>query len=460
MSDDRPSPGTGSDRAPLSHAIDPDRKPVLDDAPLFYNGRAPNPVRSGPLPKPVRLALDIPSLYDPDEALIAAANVALTLRLPLLLTGRPGTGKTELARNLAFRLHDGIAGRLFEVTVSSTSDKSDLLYRYDELARLRDAYGRGFARPGALPPSSVSYSSDAELEPAIQTPHSDRDYLELRGLGAAIVAAGRPTDALAPIVTGRALPPGLAKFADLLGPAPVSSPDAHPDIPTQGAHGSSRALDDGETAPSDAAPPGHSAADPREAFFLPPGARPPVVLIDEIDKAPREMPNDLLTELDRMRFSIPELGVHVQLRDEDRWPIVVITSNAERPLPDAFLRRCVCFEVEAPYGKRLTSILVAKLGVLELLDKEAHGPADIVSFVEALWKNSAIPENEKPGTARVLDFTVLLADSDRLGNQSLRTMPRPLLRAALTALLPSRGAQETALQVWDRWKTDSQIPRG
>jgi MoxR-like ATPase len=337
---------------------------VLEEMALFYTGRTGNPRRSGPLPRPVRLALDIPQLYDPDDGLIAAANVALTLRLPLLLTGRPGTGKTEMARSLALTL-DKDVNVLHEVTVTSASDKSDLLYQFDELGRLRDAYD----------PDRHS--------------HMQRDYLRLQGLGAAIVAAGRPDDPLEPIVPGAALPDGLWSLRDLIA---------------------------------------------------------------DIDKAPRELPNDLLTELDRMRFPIPELGVRVVLQDAARWPVVVITSNAERPLSEAFLRRCVCYEVAMPGRERLQRIIETKLEASDLSRPASRLAPEVAAFVEELEKNRSIPLNEQPGIARVLDFSMLLADPDRLGRGSLRDTPQTLMEAALTALLPSSQSQKEALLTWQTWQ--------
>lgn len=92
------------------------------------------------------------------------------------------------------------------------------------------------------------------------------------------------------------------------------------------------------------------------------GAR-KVVLIDEIDKAPRDFPNDLLNALDRMELRIPELEIAEPARHR---PVVVITSNRESQLPDPFLRRCVFHHIEPPDEARLLRILEERLGSLEL----------------------------------------------------------------------------------------------
>jgi MoxR-like ATPase len=380
-------------------------------------------LRSGPLPRPVRRQLNQPVNYQPSDELVAAVNAALMLRMPLLLMGPPGTGKTELAESVARQLH-GLSNEhrpeppfYFSLTVTSAADKSDVLYRYDELRRLRDSYNQ---------------DKDEEGKPKPK-PH-DTEYVSLVGLGAALVAAGDQTSTLLPI-PGRTLRPDLLTFGQLVRHSPAN--------------------------------PGHPDAIPGTVSswkFLEPGSRPPVVLIDEIDKAPRELPNDLLTELDRMQFDIPELGVRVTLHDEARWPVVIITSNAERPLPDAFLRRCVCLELTPPTGDKLAEIIEAKLAKL-VADKQitiAAAPrdlaAEVASFAAELERQPEIPRPEKPATARLLDFTLLLACSVRLNQPSLAGASEGAMQAALTALVPTLNSQKRALEVWQKWRPKTPEP--
>lgn len=88
-----------------------------------------------------------------------------------------------------------------------------------------------------------------------------------------------------------------------------------------------------------------------------------LVLIDEIDKAPRDFPNDLLDVLDRMELCIPEIGIEIRARHR---PVVIITSNRESQLPDPFLRRCVFHHIEFPGDELLRRILDERLGHLNL----------------------------------------------------------------------------------------------
>ena len=105
------------------------------------------------------------------------------------------------------------------------------------------------------------------------------------------------------------------------------------------------------------------AAVPRDFVHL--GPTRSVVLIDEIDKAPRDFPNDLLNEMEQMYFKIPELnnvvlGGEKQLSDAYR-PILIITSNSERNLPDPFLRRCIYYDIPLPTEAELSEILLNRL---------------------------------------------------------------------------------------------------
>lgn len=209
--------------------------------------------------------------------LLAAANVALELNMPLLLTGEPGCGKTDFA----FAAASGLGvGEPLESYVRSDTRASDLLYHYDALRRFGDAHNGGTA--GA------------------RRAEDPRRYIALRPFGQALMS------------------PSLQ-----------------------------------------------------------------VALIDEIDKAPRDLPNDLLRELDQGHFEIPEIDtnlaakldlVPVEVEDPATYrrrmerpnpserPLIIITSNVERQLPDPFLRRCVFFHIEFPETNQLRAILVSRFG--------------------------------------------------------------------------------------------------
>ncbi len=231
---------------------------------------------------------DLPG-FNPDElthpkdylapaGLVSAVNVALELSMPLLLTGEPGCGKSQLAYSLAWELdHPHNPGGSWQkpltFTVKSDTQSRDLFYRFDTLGRFRAS------------------RRDGEND-------DPRRFLRFEALGVAIMQA------LGSDVVHRL---GLRECLDLSGHS-------------------------------------QTITEPRR----------PVVLIDEIDKAPREVPNDILNEIERMTFDIPELfevgrnKTTISLQDSGMRPIVVITSNRERELPDAFLRRCVYYHLDLP----------------------------------------------------------------------------------------------------------------
>lgn len=119
-----------------------------------------------------------------------------------------------------------------------------------------------------------------------------------------------------------------------------------------------------------------------------------VLLIDEIDKADLEFPNDLLWELDKMEFYIPETGETIKARQK---PLVIITSNAEKELPDAFLRRCIFHYIAFPEPAAMEQIVHAKFPHLE--DTLVQSALD--AFYQ-LRKISGL--SKKPSTAELLDW--------------------------------------------------------
>ena len=119
-----------------------------------------------------------------------------------------------------------------------------------------------------------------------------------------------------------------------------------------------------------------------------------ILLIDEIDKADLEFPNDLLWELDRMEFHIPETGRTVKANHR---PVVIITSNAEKELPDAFLRRCVFHYIEFPDKELMADIVrVHYPDINERL---------LSQVLEAFYKIRNLPQiKKKPSTSEIIDW--------------------------------------------------------
>ncbi len=251
--------------------------------------------------------------YVATDDLTLAVNAAVTLERPLLVKGEPGTGKTELARQVAASL--GLP--LIEWHVKSTTRAQQGLYEYDAVSRLRD-----------------SQLGDARV-------HDVKNYIRQGKLWQAFAAPGRV-----------------------------------------------------------------------------------VLLIDEIDKADIEFPNDLLQELDRMEFFVYETGETVRAQHR---PIVIITSNNEKELPDAFLRRCFFHYIRFPDAETLRRIVaVHHPGI-----KEALLTAALTRFFE-IRETPGL--KKKPSTSEVLDWLKLLLAED-LSPEDLTRDPKTLLPRLHGALL-------------------------
>ncbi|PPD27100.1 MAG: ATP-binding protein [Hyphomicrobium sp.] len=159
----------------------------------------------------------------------------------------------------------------------------------------------------------------------------------------------------------------------------------------------------------------------------------PVLLIDEIDKADIEFPNDLLLELDRMEFFVYETGETIKAENR---PIVLITSNNEKELPDAFLRRCFFHYIKFPDAETMRTIVDVHFpGIKGRLAQEALRIFYDIRDIPGLKK--------KPSTSELLDWLKLLLNED-ISPETLReTDPRKLVPPLAGALV--KNEQDTHL---------------
>jgi MoxR-like ATPase len=301
--------------------------------------------------------------YVADAGLVDAVNVALVLEQPLLLTGEPGTGKTEVAYSIKCEL----GYELYRYEAKSTSTAKALFYTNDALGRLH---------AGEL----AKLESDAAARKV-----EGRDFIHYDALGLAILRSNE-FDAVKAWLPRHFEP----------WPRPTRS----------------------------------------------------VVLIDEIDKAPRDFPNDLLNELDEMFFKIPELGLTSRkiTAGEELRPVVVITSNSEQGLPDAFLRRCIYYNIPFPDEKSLTEIVLRHAASLNV--KGRPWLHETVGFFMKF--RQAKPEFEKkPSTAELLNWLAYLGKRDQ-GADSLLASPE-LLRASLPILFKTASDCVWAAEIVEGW---------
>ena len=262
--------------------------------------------------------------YIATEDLMIAVNAAVTLERPLLIKGEPGTGKTELAKQVSL----GLKLEMLEWNIKSTTKAQQGLYEYDAVSRLRDSQ-LGDKRVNNV----ANYIRKGKLWEAFE---SDKKV---------------------------------------------------------------------------------------------------VLLIDEIDKADIEFPNDLLQELDKMAFYVYETGETISAQ---RRPVVIITSNNEKELPDAFLRRCFFHYIKFPDQETLRKIV--KVHYPNIKDNLLS--TALTQFFE-IREQSGL--KKKPSTSEVLDWLKLLLADD--------LNPEDLRRESSSALPKLHGAllkNEQDVQLFER----------
>jgi len=202
----------------------------------------------------------------------------------------------------------------------------------------------------------------------------------------------------------------------------------------------------------------------REQDYLP-GVNSSVVLLDEIDKASRDVPNDLLVQLDQWRFEVPEFGRlkaypngGFVLDSAQPKPFVVITSNREKTLPDAFMRRCVYFHIELPpsrvqggdnAGITLDDIVIQHIGTtLEATD--ANTREMITQSIAGFAEIRQLAQVRKPGLAELLNWVHYMAQHEHQPNP-LKALSAEQVRQLLCSLwLKDPADHQVVLQSIDR----------
>jgi len=202
----------------------------------------------------------------------------------------------------------------------------------------------------------------------------------------------------------------------------------------------------------------------REQDYLP-GRNSSVVLIDEIDKAPRDVPNDLLVQLDQWRFEVPEFGRLTDypingfaLEAALDKPIIVITSNREKELPDAFMRRCIFYHIDLPpsrakdnrNGVSLDDIVLQHLGDT-LSESDTNTDELVTQSIRAFGEIRELAPVRKPGLAELLNWVHYMVQCGGQENP-LSQLPTDQVRQRLCSLWLKDPADHQLLHDLDKEK--------
>ncbi len=181
----------------------------------------------------------------------------------------------------------------------------------------------------------------------------------------------------------------------------------------------------------------------REMFRTPLPERPmnSVVLIDEVDKAPRDFTNDILDEIDNQRFFLREYNKTLERGKEARI-VTIMTSNSEKNLPDPFLRRCAFYHIEFPTGERLREILRRHLGSYTAETEAAH--EELLQFFQGLREKSV---RKKPATAELIGWLRLLELSGYFDKD--KQAQKEILLHNLSFLVKTQEDLAAAKKLWE-----------
>jgi len=193
-------------------------------------------------------------------------------------------------------------------------------------------------------------------------------------------------------------------------------------------------------------------SDNMNADFLDPFPKLPtrtVVLIDEIDKAPRDVPNDMLDEIDKMAFSIKEIGNRKLTADKSNRPVVVITSNSEKDLPEAFLRRCIYYHIPFPENpEHLRKIVLSRLSGRLAETSNLHHDAQVML---QYLRSDDLSFVSKPGVSELLDWLNELTRERHHLAMRLREHPNAHIAAKTTLMKHAEDQKQATLENWNQW---------